>query len=353
MITFIPLGGFLGAGKTTTMIAAAAAIEATGRRVSVITNDQGVDLVDTKLARSSLDNVSEVTGGCFCCRFEDLAEIVVKLVEDGADTVIAEAVGSCTDLQATVVRPLEHHYGHDLVVAPLTTVVDPFRLRAFNRSAHESDLSYLFKRQLEEADVIALNKIDMIRDADVVCRELSERYPSAEVVAYSATTGQNLPALLAAWSSKAGNRDHRMEIDYDRYAAAEAELAWLNQEVELTGDGFDPDAWGATVLRELSRWAAARQVVIGHAKLTVESGDLMAKLSLTQAGAEPTTDAVIGVPLERARVVVNARVACPPGEMDVALEAAIRTADTAVRTYSAAQAATSFQPGYPQPVHRM
>ncbi|MBP2704247.1 hypothetical protein JOL79_10535 [Microbispora sp. RL4-1S] len=353
MITFIPLGGFLGAGKTTTMIAAAAAIEATGRKVSVITNDQGVDLVDTKLARSALGDVSEVTGGCFCCRFEDLAAIVVKLVDDGADTIIAEAVGSCTDLQSTVVRPLEHHYGRALTVAPLTTVVDPFRLRAFTRSAHESDLSYLFKRQLEEADVIALNKVDMIRDADAVRGDLAERYPKAEVVAYSAATGENLTGLVAAWTEKAGNRDHRMRVDYDRYAAAEAELAWLNQEVELTGDGFDPDEWGAAVLRELSRWAAGRQIVIGHAKLTVESGDRMAKLSLTQAGAEPTTDTRVGTPIERARVIVNARVACPPEEMDAALEAAIRTADTAARTRSAAQAATSFQPGYPQPVYRM
>lgn len=119
MITFIPLTGFLGAGKTTTMTATALALQETGRKVAVITNDQGVELVDTKLVRSKLGSVAEVTGGCFCCKFEDLVEAVVALVDsDGVDVVIAEAVGSCTDLQATVVRPLRQYYGDSMVVAP-------------------------------------------------------------------------------------------------------------------------------------------------------------------------------------------------------------------------------------------
>ncbi len=167
MITFIPLTGFLGAGKTTTMTATAVALQKQGRRAAVITNDQGVELVDTKLARSALDSVGEVTGGCFCCKFEDLVAAIVTLVaSDDVDTVIAEAVGSCTDLQATVVRPLRRYYGDTMTVAPLTTVVDPMRYIAFDRAARrgepESDLSYLFRQQLIEADVIAVNKLDTI-----------------------------------------------------------------------------------------------------------------------------------------------------------------------------------------------
>src|SRR5262249_20109987 len=108
MIRFIPLGGFLGAGKTTTMLAAARLLERRGERVSLITNDQGADLVDTQLARAAgFAGVGEITGGCFCCRFDDLADVVRRLSDQVNPTVvIAEAVGSCTDLQSTVVRPL-------------------------------------------------------------------------------------------------------------------------------------------------------------------------------------------------------------------------------------------------------
>lgn len=158
MITLIPLSGFLGAGKTTTMMAARRLLESQGRRVAVITNDQGTDLVDSQVAGAGGAQAGEVTGGCFCCRFEDLVEVASGLVaNDAADTIIAQAVGSCTDLQATVVAPLRQFYGEDFVVAPLTAVVDPLRYDAFSRSwgrgERESDLSYLFRHQLE-ADVI-------------------------------------------------------------------------------------------------------------------------------------------------------------------------------------------------------
>src|SRR5690606_9968454 len=125
---FVPLGGFLGAGKTTTMLAAARLLEAAGVTVSVVTNDQGGDLVDTTVASTVVDDVDEVTGGCFCCRFDDLAGVITRLENDVAPSVVlAEAVGSCTDLQSTVVRPLRHFYGDRLEVAPLTVVVDPLR----------------------------------------------------------------------------------------------------------------------------------------------------------------------------------------------------------------------------------
>lgn len=120
MTRFIPLGGFLGAGKTTTMLAAARLLERQGERVSLITNDQGADLVDTQLAKASgIGGIGEVTGGCFCCRFEDLTTVVTRLTEQVNPTaIIAEAVGSCTDLQATVVRPLRQLYGDQFHIAP-------------------------------------------------------------------------------------------------------------------------------------------------------------------------------------------------------------------------------------------
>ena len=62
--------------------------------------------------------------------------VVSELIASGTvDTIIAEAVGSCTDLQATVVRPLRKYHGDQFSVAPLTTIVDPHRLRGFARAA--------------------------------------------------------------------------------------------------------------------------------------------------------------------------------------------------------------------------
>ncbi|MFE3642358.1 GTP-binding protein [Streptomyces sp. NPDC059169] len=363
MITFIPLTGFLGAGKTTTMTATALALQEQGREVAVITNDQGVELVDTKLMRSKLHSVAEVTGGCFCCKFEDLVEAVVALVaSDGVDTVIAEAVGSCTDLQATVVRPLRRYYGERMVVAPLTTVVDPLRHLAFERASRrgepESDLSYLFRQQLTEADVIAVNKLDTVtaERASALLDQLRTQYPNASVVGYSAGTGAHLDSLLRAWAAPATNEAVRLDIDYDRYAAAEAQLAWMNQELGLdsTGTGFDAAAWAHTVLQELSDWSARQGAVIGHAKLTVElpDGDF-AKLSLTQAGADPTLDRSAGTAATAGRAVINARIACEPDALDRAVTNAVAAADRAQSVTSSATSPVSFKPSYPRPVHRL
>lgn len=361
MIKFIALSGFLGAGKTTTLISAARMLEAQGRRVSVVTNDQGTDLVDTKMARSSLDSVAEVTGGCFCCRFDDLMTVVNELLSSGtADTVIAEAVGSCTDLQATVVRPLRKFHGEQFSVAPLATIVDPHRLRAFARAAErgepESDLSYLFGKQLAEADVIAINKSDTISagDLDALAAALREKYPEATVIPYSALTGAGLAELVAAWQRDA-DWGGDLDVDYDRYAAAEAQLAWYNQRFDLraaSAAGFSPAAWARAALEKLTE-IVGDPASIGHAKIMVDTEHGATKLSAT-GGDTPSTDSAVQTPVQSGTAYVNARVACEPPVMDQAVLDAVAHADAvAGATSSGAQGAVSFKPGYPRPIHHL
>src|SRR5829696_8894510 len=78
-VRFVMIGGFLGAGKTTTIARLARQYQTQGKRVGVVTNDQAHDLVDTNALRSQGLSVEEVPGACFCCRFEDLVERVGAL----------------------------------------------------------------------------------------------------------------------------------------------------------------------------------------------------------------------------------------------------------------------------------
>ena len=127
-VLFIVVGGFLGAGKTTAITWLAHSLQAMGKRTAMVMNDQGERLVDTAYGRASGLSVGEVTGGCFCCRFDDLAATTIALVErDGVEVVLAEAVGSCTDLTATVIRPLRAYFRERFSVAPLTVLIDPMR----------------------------------------------------------------------------------------------------------------------------------------------------------------------------------------------------------------------------------
>src|SRR5688572_32616853 len=122
---YIMIGGFLGAGKTTVVARLAQHLSAQGRRVGLITNDQGKGLVDTAMLSSRGFEVEEIAGGSFCCRFNSLLEAAGSLsAATTPDVFITEPVGSCKDLVATVTYPLRRIYGHEFAIAPLREPVD-------------------------------------------------------------------------------------------------------------------------------------------------------------------------------------------------------------------------------------
>ena len=125
-LRFIMLGGFLGAGKTTTMSRLARHYAVRGQRVGLVTNDQAQDLVDTTSLRAQGFTVEEVAGACFCCRFDDLVGKVGSLQQgERPDVILAEPVGSCTDLVATVVQPLRDLYGERFEVGHTPSCSSP------------------------------------------------------------------------------------------------------------------------------------------------------------------------------------------------------------------------------------
>src|SRR5262245_47620617 len=160
---YVMVGGFLGAGKTTALLRLAEHLSAQGLRVGLITNDQSHGLVDTSMVNAKGYPVEEITGGCFCCRFNSLTDAADRLARDARpDVFLAEPVGSCTDLRATVQYPLRRMYGADYRVAPLSVLVDPLRARrVLGLDAGPSfspKVLYVYEKQLEEAELIVINK---------------------------------------------------------------------------------------------------------------------------------------------------------------------------------------------------
>ena len=133
------VGGFLGAGKTTLILAAAGQLARQGLRSAVILNDQGDALVDTALAKAHGLEAGEAAGGCFCCRFSDLMDSAERLLAYSPDVIFAEPVGSCTDLNATTVLPIQSAYRDKFRLAPLTVLVDPARARTLSQPDADSD----------------------------------------------------------------------------------------------------------------------------------------------------------------------------------------------------------------------
>src|SRR5437588_12511684 len=154
---FLMIGGFLGAGKTTTLARLARHYLSRGRRIGLVTNDQAQDLVDTNSLRAQGFPVEEVAGACFCCRFDDLISKVGRLQEgERPDVILAEPVGSCTDLVATVVQPLRDLYRERFEVAPYPVLFKPSHglriLRGEAGGGFSPKAAYIFTKQLEGAD---------------------------------------------------------------------------------------------------------------------------------------------------------------------------------------------------------
>src|SRR5262245_27027170 len=185
---YVMIGGFLGAGKTTAVGRLAQDITGRGMKVGLITNDQGSNLVDTASLAARGFPVKEIAGGCFCCRFASLAEAAKHLAEEARpDVFVAEPVGSCTDLVATVTYPLRRMYGGQFSIAPLCVLVDPVRalrvLELEDGPKFSGKVAYIYRKQLEEADLIVINKCDAL-DAPrlgTLRRALAAHFPKAEL----------------------------------------------------------------------------------------------------------------------------------------------------------------------------
>ena len=351
--TVITLTGFLGAGKTTTTVALAEMMEAAGRRVAIITNDQSTGLIDTAVAQANDRATAEVTGGCFCCRFEDLEHAIDDVVrQTNPEVIVAEAVGSCTDIKATVVRPLRGK--GQFTVGPLIGVVDPLRLLGLQEMA--GSIQYLFGQQIEDSDVLAVNKLDLLSKADQqqVKRLLSGH--NKPIHLYSARTGSGVAQVLSAALTPQVEPDRvYRSIDYAEYGAAEAELAWLNQRLTVNAGPAVPAAdWAMAFLSSVATRCGSEQWDIGHVKVLLREGDRVTKAALVDPKQPASIDVDQLGSFTTAVGMVNARVRCSPTELEELVRSASEQADTdSSAVTNLVEDQRAFAPPQPVPTTRV
>lgn len=358
MTRLLLVGGFLGAGKTTLLLQAARHLADRGLRTAMVTNDQGTVLVDTALANQQHVPVFEVAGGCFCCRFPDLLAGLHHLQATVApDVILAEPVGSCTDLMATVLRPLLAHpdnrHGAPFEIAPLTVLLDATRSLA----GYSDTVGYLYHKQIAEAEIIALSKADLLDAAGLAAttQRLEKLHSPVQVHTLSARTGIGMASWLDHVMTHESEATKRLEIDYQRYAEAEAQLGWLNTRGTIrAGIPFSAKNWINHFLRLFDEALIRQLAAIAHLKIQVTSGAAQFKASITQSGAVPSWDLCpAGGSSDCMHFVLNARVNTTPPILERVLR----------HTFAAVTPEPDFQyefthfecfgPLPPQPTYRM
>lgn len=359
------IGGFLGAGKTTAVARLASALHGRGLRVGLITNDQGSDLVDTTMLRARGFAAEEIAGGCFCCRFNSLMDAADRLsAATRPEVFIAEPVGSCTDLVATVTYPLRRIYGDRFTIAPLSVLVDPTRARRIfglaEGRAFSDRVLYIYRKQLEEADLIVVNKCDSVPELELarLSEILRREFPQARVLAASARHGTGLDAWFDQLTTGEQTERRVMEVDYETYAEGEALLGWLNATVQLSGQSeFDANAVLEHLARDMQEKLAHAGAEVAHLKMTFSpDGGLndIAVVNLVRSDFVPELSQRLDQGCAAGQLIVNLRAEAAPDVLKAVLDAAVDGIGSRFPSVSARRDHLEhFRPGKPRPTHRV
>lgn len=359
---FVMIGGFLGAGKTTAIARLARHYVDQGLKVGVVTNDQAYDLVDTHSLRAQGFRVGEVPGACFCCKFNDLVATAEQLQQDELpDVIIAEPVGSCTDLVATVVEPLRALHGDQYEIAPLAVLLKPEHgqkiLRGQEGVGFSPKAAYIFLKQIEEADVAVINKVDKLSDderAELV-RLLQARWPGKQVLAVSAREGEGFPELLEVLNTASDKHTRMMEVDYDIYAEGEAELGWLNCQATLeTQQGeLSLDDILMTLIARLRDALRIDHAEPAHLKVLGQVGEDTGIVNLVGSEAGIELSLASHAKAAKLELIVNARVATSPETLEAIVRKVVEQVGQEYSATTAIQGMQRFRPGRPVPTHRV
>jgi len=356
-------GGFLGSGKTTALAELAKRLIQREMRVGFITNDQSENLVDTIIVRQMLRDlgvpVEEVVKGCFCCKFDELIEHVEKILVHDPDVLMGEPVGSCTDFVAAVANPIKIQYRDAFRFAPFSIMVDPERVRSLilneTHTDFPEDVAYLFGKQMEEADTIVLNKVDLLteKESNRLLAAIGDRYPGKKLMAVSATEGTGMDEWLEDLiSGRPGANTVLSQIDYDRYATAEAVLGWLNAAVKLQADEpFDAGQFMTSLATRLRNRFKIEKGEIGHLKFVLTSAGQSMWTNLTHVADEPDIGGEKLDKLPRGTLIINARVRLEPEDLETIVRDSLGKVSNEMAVQSEIDDLQCFSPAYPEPPH--
>ena len=151
------LTGFLGAGKTTLLNRILTTEH--GKRVAVIVNEFGEVGIDNQLVIGADEEIFEMNNGCICCTVRgDLIRIIGNLLKrkDRFDYIVIETTGLADPAPVAQTFFVDDEMKRRLLLDGIVTVVDSKHIWEHLDTSPEA------KEQIAFADVILLNKIDLV-----------------------------------------------------------------------------------------------------------------------------------------------------------------------------------------------
>lgn len=320
-LKFMVVSGFLGAGKTTTMIALANEFKERGMVPAIIANDLGANLVDTSITQASGCSVTEIANGCICYQMDNVVDQLRRLRDrDNAQFVMSDIPGCGVGALDHVYRTLAKEHGDEFALAPFTVVVDPERLRMLMPEHADinlpEELVYLLKLQLEEADLVLLNKCDTISDSDRkrMVAFLEEAVPDIPIMCISAREQTGIEPVIDFITQNNSALKNFSVTNESEFQEAEAKLTWYNRRIyikTLDGSKIDMNAVIDDMIEEIRMGLIEQRRNVPHLKTfaVTEDGDYN-KASLIGVDYDIEYAQRFTGDHEKARMIINARATC-------------------------------------------
>lgn len=352
----ILMGGFLGSGKTTAITNAARMLMRAGKNVAIITNDQGDQQVDSAYVRSIDIPVREVANGCFCCNYQQLDDHIEELKVRNPDIIFAESVGTCTDLIATIAKPMSKLKPEvEIVISIFADAAMISSIIAGRETFAEDSVRYIYKKQLEEADILVLNKIDLVdsKEREMLNEVISAEYPGKLILHQNSLAEVDIGRWIDKLHSflNAGKRQS-LNIDYEIYGAGEAKLAWLDKTITIIDESENAHHLAEKMISSLAQQIQSRQLAIGHLKFFVESNGKKEKISIT-----PTTllsdIKLADIKATETTILINARVETDPSILEDIVDQALTQLCERYGCDVEKGKWSVFKPGFPRPTYRI
>lgn len=350
------IGGFLGSGKTTAIQQACKQLLKNNTRVAVVTNDQGNMLVDSLFIQNSLIPYDEVQNGCFCCNYDQFLQSLYRLEKETSPQIIfAEAVGSCTDIIATIAKPLAQL--HPEINTVISVFTDASFLHALIKgvsSFSNDNVRYIFQKQIEEADVLILNKADLLTPEQVLQVEgfIKTQYPNKKILRQNSLESESIQQWLSGlFELEKITHMQSLELDYNLYGEGEMQLAWLDASLIMNSKKLPVSKVIMQLSEDIYNKMKEQQSIIGHIKYFIDDGYEQYKLSYTTSGC--CDNPLSTHPSHKASVLINARVQTQPEYLENIIRSSIEKISLVTKSVIDIKSLVAFRPGFPKPTHRI